>query len=96
MAVSTVTVNNVFVKGRVAFNGFSIGKVTLNNGTAIIPNEKITNKSLIITVIQQPGILANIGNLRIDSRIPGESFTIKSSNILDNSVVGWIIFESVQ
>jgi len=65
------------------------GQVTLSGGTLTIPNPNITATSIILVTpiisvgnnIYNYGVINNIGN----------GFTIKSSNISDNSNVNYFI-----
>ncbi|MEK6829735.1 MAG: hypothetical protein AABY15_06465 [Nanoarchaeota archaeon] len=68
------------------------GVITLIGGTATVTTTKVTASSIIILTVQG-GSVANVGGHYISSRIPGTSFVITSTNVLDASDVGWIIIE---
>lgn len=69
------------------------GVVTLSGGTATVSNALVTANSRIFLTAQALGTVTGGVGLAISARSVGTSFTIKSENVLDTSVVGWIMFE---
>lgn len=93
-ASTNVTLNSIGSKLIIASGtNASIGIVTLTSGTATVNNTLVTTSSLIIPTIQGVGVLANLGQPYISSRVAGVSFTISSTNILDTDTIGWQIIE---
>jgi hypothetical protein len=68
----------------------SIGIVTLTGGTATVSTSKVASNSVILLTVQG-GTLTNVGSTYISARSVGTSFTITSTNVLDSSIVGWVI-----
>lgn len=70
------------------------GVATFIAGTVTVNTNKVTANSIIIlSGAQSAGLAPTIGKHWIDSRVPGVSFTIKSSNAGDNTTTAWQIFE---
>lgn len=68
-----------------------MGITTLVSGVATVNTTAVTASSRIFLTIQVPH--GNTGALFIVSRVPGTSFSISSSTVLDLSDVAWIIYE---
>lgn len=66
------------------------GVATLSGGSITVSNASITATSRIFLTSQSPGGVT--GSLSVNSRVNGVSFTIRSSSILDTSVVGYLIY----
>lgn len=71
----------------------TMGTATLSGGTILVNNTTVTANTRIFLTVQSVGVLANLGSPYISARSAGASFTISSSNILDTSVVAWIMVE---
>lgn len=69
------------------------GVVTLAAGQAIVTNTLVTANSRIQLTIQQDGLTGTPGAVRVSSRVPGISFTIKSTSSNDTSIVAYQISE---
>lgn len=67
------------------------GAATLVGGTVTVANTSVTANTRIQVTGQVDG--GTPGWLRISARVPGTSFTITSSSVLDTSVVGWFMIE---
>jgi hypothetical protein len=67
------------------------GSVTLVAGTSVVNDSFVTTNTLIFLTCQEDG--GTPGALRVSSRKPGVSFTIRSSSAADNSVVGFLMVE---
>lgn len=70
-----------------------IGLSTLSSGTVTVNNTLVTADSIIFLTPQNTG--ANPGNLEISARVASTSFTISSSDPLDDRDVGWLIYEPI-
>lgn len=104
---STSSVTNISSVGNlsltVAGNGLlikegtnaTLGTATLTSGTVTINTSKVTASSRIIAFIDGAGTIANLGTIYEDkpNRVTGVSFIIKSSNLLSNSSIVWVIVE---
>lgn len=71
------------------------GTATLSSGAVTVSTASVGAASLVFLSIGTPGTLANVGIPYEDhaSRVNGTSFKIKSINILDNSIINWMIVE---
>lgn len=70
------------------------GKITLNGTNPItISTTAINNKSLINLSINSG--VGTIGIPYVSSKVNSVSFSVKSTQVLDNSIISWIIFEGV-
>ena len=71
------------------------GSALLSGGTFTVNTVKVTANSLIFLSVNGAGTLSNLGEIYEDqpSRVPGTSFTIKSTNALSNATVAWFIIE---
>jgi len=67
------------------------GKATLSGGTVAVALPAVTANSLIFLTAQSPG--GTLGAVYVSARTPGTSFTITSLNVLDTSVVAWMLIE---
>lgn len=75
-------------------DGATMGYVTLSAGTATVNTSAITSNCRIFVSINGIGTLANVGTPYED--LPSRtltSFTIKSTNALDNSAISWFIIQ---
>lgn len=72
-----------------------MGTATLVAGTVTVSNTSVTANTRIFVSIDNAGTVANLGTIYEDStvRSAGTSFTIKSTNILSNAVVSWLLVE---
>jgi hypothetical protein len=83
--------NGLGIKGG---SNAKIGTATLLSGTVTVSTTAVTSSSLIFLTNQAPSLGGGaVGALSIGAVIAGASFVINSSNVLDNSVIGWIIIE---
>lgn len=62
--------------------------ITLVAGTFTVTTPSVRDDSIIYLSFNAPDV-ANAGKIYIDSIIPGTSFTIKSSNVLDTSKINY-------
>lgn len=69
-----------------------MGVTNLVSGSVTIATTAVTNASRIFAFVQTPNS-GGTGVLRVDSRIAGTSFTIKSSLATDNAQIAWLIME---
>lgn len=67
------------------------GAATLVGGTVVVSTTKVTANSRIYLTTQNTG--GTPGFLRVSARTAGTSFTILSSNVLDTSLIAWLIIE---
>lgn len=84
----------------VNFNGINVnldnrsnGQVdscTLSSGTCTITNTRVTASTVILCTSQSGS--TNLGSYHITSRNSGVNYTVASSNILENNIVGCILF----
>ncbi len=65
---------------------------TLTLGTVVVSNTGVTANSMIQLTAQDNN---SVGALRVSARVANTSFTITSSNLTDNGVVAWAIFERI-
>lgn len=72
-----------------SFDGSFLGRTTLVAGTKVIADTRITANSAVFP--SNNGIGGTIGIMWVVLN-PGVGFTINSGNILDTSVVSYIIF----
>lgn len=72
-----------------------MGVATLSSGTVTVNNTSVTANTRIFIGVDNPGTVANLGSVYEDStvRSAGTSFTIKSTNILSNATVTWLLIE---
>ena len=77
--ISTMTANPI------------MGSATMVGGTVVVNNTRVTANSIIILTAQNNA--GTIGSVSVSARTAGTSFTIKSTNALDVSRVGWLILE---
>jgi len=68
------------------------GFISMVAGSATVSTSIVTASSLILVTAQDG--TANIGSVRVTGRTSGISFSIISTNILDESTVGWWIIET--
>ena len=73
---------------------FSQGQVALKNGTATIPTTAVTMSSRIYLTTQF-GSGSHVGYNYVYSRMAGSGFTIRSSDLLDTSLVAWLLVEPI-
>jgi len=72
------------------YSGAEKGTAVLGTGgTTTVNTNCVQTNSLILLSCQLPGGTA--GALRVNSRVNGSAFTIRSSNTADRSTVGWVI-----
>jgi len=69
----------------------SAGTATLSGGTVTVSTTAVTANSLIFLTDATTGALTNIGTPTVGTKTAGTSFVINSTNVLDASVVNWII-----
>lgn len=69
------------------------GSAKLVNGIVVINNAVVKDDSIIQLTYRVPsGLLSSVvGNLYSTDIVAGQSFTIRSSNALDNAQVNWTI-----
>ncbi|MFF7198189.1 hypothetical protein ACFZAM_31335 [Streptomyces sp. NPDC008079] len=67
------------------------GRVVLTAGVAVVATTAVTAASNIYVMSQADG--GTPGWLRISARVPGASFTVRSSSTTDLSTVAWRIHE---
>lgn len=67
------------------------GVAALSGGSVVVSNTSITANSRIFLTVQSPS--GTLGNVYVASRVNGTSFTVSSTNILDNSTFAFQIFE---
>lgn len=70
-----------------------MGTATLSAGTVVVSTTAVTATSRIQLTAQSLGTVTVPTALAVTARSAGTSFTILSSNLVDTSVVAWIIFE---
>lgn len=66
----------------------SIGTATLSSGTVTVSTTAVTASSLIFLTLQN---CSSCGTQYISAKTASTSFVISSTNILDGSIVGWLI-----
>lgn len=70
-----------------------MGTVTLGtNGEAVVNTSAVKSDTRIFLTIQEPSAVT--GAVRIQTRTPGTSFLIKSSDLSDRSKVAWFMIDS--
>lgn len=96
---------DVILQNRIRFvtgsTAASLGSSTLVAGVVTVSSSIITGGTVagsgtkVFLSIDSIGILANVGTLYEDRtmRSPGNSFTIRSSNVLDTSTINWHLIE---
>lgn len=93
------TQNNVSVGGTLNIKGGANGRTgtgTLAGGFSTIANNTITaNSRILITVDVNGGPTVGDVGEEFDDRVVGVSFTIRSSNLLDNRRFAYFIFEQI-
>ncbi len=67
-----------------------VGKVTLILGTGLVADEFINDDEIIMLTAQPGGSL--LGVVRVFEIDTETSFTIRSTNLTDNAVIGYAIF----
>jgi hypothetical protein len=60
---------------------------TMTAGQVVVPSTVVAAGSLIMLTTQVPG--GTVGAVYVLARVPGVSFTIKSTSSTDTSVVGY-------
>ena len=72
-----------------------MGIVTLSSGAATVNNATVTANTRIFLSVNGVTAFANLGILYEDSasRVPGTSFTIKSTNGADTASIAWVLIE---
>lgn len=73
--------------------GKTFGLSILTGGTVVVANSKVTANSAIFITPQNNG--TGNGSVWISARSAGVSFTIASTNILDDRLVAWWIIEPI-
>jgi hypothetical protein len=68
----------------------SAGTATLSSGTVTVSTTAVTASSIIILTLQN---CSNCGTQYISAKTASTSFTISSTNVLDGSIVGWLIID---
>jgi Pectate lyase superfamily protein len=72
--------------------GPRMGVATLGTGgTVTVPNTSVTADSRILLTINSPG--GTPGSVYVSARAAGTSFTVKSTNTADRSIVAFLILE---
>lgn len=71
---------------------FAQGVKNLVNGTFTVPTTAVTMSSRIYLTIQF-GSGTHVGNVYVYSRSAGSGFTVRSSDLQDNSLVAWLLVE---
>lgn len=71
----------------------TMGRTTLVAGSKVVTTNKVTALSEIQITVQSLGTVTVPTPVAITTRTAGTSFTITSSNVIDTSVVSWIIIE---
>jgi hypothetical protein len=84
-------ITNAATKGTLALSSKVSGQATLAAGTIVIANTAITAASQVHVTVQTLGTVTVPKAMYISARTAGVSFTIKSADITDTSVVGWLI-----
>jgi hypothetical protein len=92
-SASTTTSNAVIVDKMYARAGAnkSFGTATLSKGSVTVATTAVVTNSVIMLSDQGGGSLSSLGSLEVNGITSGTSFTIQSSNALDNSVAAWWI-----
>lgn len=94
------SINALQASSPIAASGFNIrenygfarmGIATLVGGIKTVQTSAINNTSRVFITSQSDG--GTPGFLRVAARVPGTSFTIRSSSTSDTSTVAWAIFE---
>lgn len=67
------------------------GAATLVGGVATVTTAAVTANSMIF--LSNSGAAGTLGILAVSARTPGTSFVITSLNVLDTSVVSWMLLE---
>lgn len=67
------------------------GRATLNLGTVTVSDAGVTADSVIFLTAHPSGVC--VGTLRVSAINPGTGFTITSSILTDNALVGWLRVE---
>ncbi len=68
----------------------AMGVATLSGGTITVSTTKVTANTRIFLTLQD---CSNCGYVWITNTVAGTSFDIQSSNVLDGSVVAWMLVE---
>lgn len=71
--------------------GITSGTATLVAGAVVVANTTITASSVIQLTVQSLGTVADPKAVAVTARSNGVSFTIRSADATDTSVVGWVI-----
>lgn len=69
------------------------GVITLVAGTATVNVSSVTSNSRIFLTTEALGTITSPTSVSVTGRVPGTSFTITSANVIDTSVVAWLIIE---
>jgi hypothetical protein len=69
-----------------------VGSAALSAGVATILNTAITANSMVFLTVTNPDP-TNVGSLTVTTKVAGTSFTVKSSNPVDNSTFNYFIVE---
>lgn len=75
----------------VSTNAGRVGSATLVAGIKTVLTSAVTASSLIM--VTSNSVSTGHGSLWVDTIVAGTSFNINSTNVLDNSVVAWMIVE---
>lgn len=67
------------------------GTAVLVAGTVTVNTAAATNTAIILLTAQNNG--GTVGSLSVSARVAATSFTVLSTNVLDTSTVGYLIFE---
>lgn len=71
--------------------GATSGVATLVAGTVTVNTDKVAANSRIQLTVQSLGTVADPKPVAVTARVAGTSFTIRSSDATDTSVVAWVI-----
>lgn len=71
----------------------SFGTAVLASGVKVVNTTMVATNDPIFLTSQGGGTFANLGIVEISAISSGQSFTIKSSNVLDDNIVAWWIIK---
>lgn len=74
-------------------NSEAIGRIVLT-GTNTVVNTSLAEGLSGMVVLISRLILSNPGSLTVSSSVVGQSFTITSTNVLDNCTVNWLLIKA--
>lgn len=96
VTTGSTTVNDIVVNEGIHIatgTNKTSGYAVLSTGSVEILTNKVTDNSLIFITQQSDDPGGTNGTLRVDSRIPGVSFTVRSTEATSIAPLAWMIIE---